>query len=61
MSNIVISDLSQENILTDLSDEQINDIQGGGILGATIIVVVAAAAVTTYLAGYKDGADSCKI
>jgi hypothetical protein len=60
MSSIVISDLSQESILTDLSDEQINAIQGGWL------VVIAAAVVSAgivagaiYVRGYRDGANSC--
>ncbi|NJM18442.1 MAG: hypothetical protein HC907_06895 [Richelia sp. SM1_7_0] len=57
MSSIVISDLNQESILTDLSDEQINAIQGGFgqlLAGAAVVLLV------VYAKGYMDGAKSCK-
>ncbi|MBD2360866.1 hypothetical protein H6G36_06670 [Anabaena minutissima FACHB-250] len=58
MSSIVISDLKQESILTDLSDEQINHIQGG-LIGASIVISVVIVATAIYVRGYKDGANSC--
>lgn len=58
MSSIVISDLNQASILTDLSDEQVNTIQGGnaGAILATIVVV----GLIIYAKGYQHGAASCK-
>ncbi|BDA75134.1 hypothetical protein RIVM261_033090 [Rivularia sp. IAM M-261] len=39
MSSIIISDLNQDSIITDLSEEQINAIQGG--IHPAVVVVAA--------------------
>ncbi|NJN07798.1 MAG: class IIb bacteriocin, lactobin A/cerein 7B family [Richelia sp. RM2_1_2] len=60
MSSIVISDLNQESILTDLSDEQINAIQGGITPLAAAAATAAVVLLVVYVKGYVDGAKSCK-